>query len=229
MGWVSKAVGLAVVAGAVVAVAPTARRQWAAVQGVDPGFRSPMAYLPMSFGPRSTQLMRRGSAPAAIAEGVALEVLTVAGEGGQPPVEVRVYRPAERRSAGALLWIHGGGYIIGSAAGDDTDASGLAARLGAVVVSVEYRLAPEHPFPAGLDDAVAAVRELQADGRTILLGSPSLLRQDNVRITKRASEWVDELRERAAVLLFGQHHKRSCRCLCFDRQIAHRCASDAVS
>lgn len=180
MGWVSKAVGLAVVAGAVVAVAPTARRQWGAVQEVDPGFRSPMAYLPLSFGPRSTQLMRRGSAPAAIAEGVALEVLTVAGEGDQPPVEVRVYRPAEPRSAGALLWIHGGGYIIGSAAADDADASGLAARLGVLVVSVEYRLAPEHPVPAAHDDCLTALRwlhahadELGVDGALVVVGGES--------------------------------------------------------
>ena len=162
MGRVTKAVALAAVVGAAVAVAPAARRQWRAVQDVEPGFRSPMAYLPLSFGPRSTQLMRRPTAPADLADGVALEVLTVPGDGDQPAVEVRVYRPGDRRSDGALLWIHGGGYIIGSAAGDDTVASELSARLGVVVVSVDYRLAPEHPFPAAHDDCLHALRWLHA-------------------------------------------------------------------
>jgi acetyl esterase/lipase len=56
----------------------------------------------------------------------------------------------------ALLWIHGGGYVIGSAKLDDVMCARFAKRLGAVVVSVDYRLAPQHPFPAPLDDCLAA-------------------------------------------------------------------------
>ncbi|QEO13842.1 alpha/beta hydrolase [Agromyces intestinalis] len=56
----------------------------------------------------------------------------------------------------ALLWIHGGGLVIGSMAQDDARCLDVAAELGIVVVSVEYRLAPEHPYPAPLDDCDAA-------------------------------------------------------------------------
>ncbi len=70
-------------------------------------------------------------------------------------VNVRVYQP-ERPSGAALLWIHGGGLVLGAAKMDDRLCGETAAQLGATVVSVEYRLAPRHPFPAALDDGHAA-------------------------------------------------------------------------
>jgi acetyl esterase/lipase len=69
----------------------------------------------------------------------------------------RTYRPAEPGGA-TVVWLHGGGWTVGSVADYDGLARRLAARLPAVVVSVEYRRAPEHPFPAAVDDAVAATR-----------------------------------------------------------------------
>jgi acetyl esterase/lipase len=79
---------------------------------------------------------------------------------------VRIYRPVEVRSDGAVLWIHGGGFVIGTAQMDDARCSRYALEFGTVVVSVDYRLAPEHPFPAPLDDCFAAWTWLQehADG-----------------------------------------------------------------
>ena len=78
------------------------------------------------------------------------------GEGDVPPL--RVYRPAERRHAGAgLLWIHGGGLISGTAAYDDVACALLAADHGVPIVSVDYRLAPEWPYPHGLEDCFAAM------------------------------------------------------------------------
>lgn len=75
-----------------------------------------------------------------------------------PPVLVRVYRrkglPAQ---VPGVLWMHGGGFVLGSLKLEDVAASQTAYHLGAVVVSVEYRLAPENPFPAGLDDCYAAL------------------------------------------------------------------------
>lgn len=67
---------------------------------------------------------------------------------------VRVYVPAVPTGAG-LLWIHGGGLILGSAAVDDAFCGETARDTGVTVVSVDYRLAPRHPFPAALDDAHA--------------------------------------------------------------------------
>jgi acetyl esterase len=61
-----------------------------------------------------------------------------------------------------VVYLHGGGWAIGSIASFDTVLRALANASGAIVASVDYRLAPEHPFPAGLDDALAAVRGLHA-------------------------------------------------------------------
>jgi acetyl esterase len=97
-------------------------------------------------------------------------------------VPVRVYTPdaAAGGDAGALIWIHGGGWVIGSVDESDPITRLLADRSGAVVISVEYRLAPEHPFPAGYDDCVAALdwvvasaAELGVDPSRIAIGGDS--------------------------------------------------------
>jgi acetyl esterase/lipase len=78
-------------------------------------------------------------------------------------VGVRLYRPTGASVPGpALLWIHGGGYVIGTPAQDDVLCRRFARELGATVASVDYRLAPEHPYPAPLDDCYAALRWLAA-------------------------------------------------------------------
>jgi len=69
---------------------------------------------------------------------------------------VRIYRPEKNASGAGLLWMHGGGYIIGNTGLNDGECSALARDLGLVVVSVDYRLAPKHPFPAALDDCFDA-------------------------------------------------------------------------
>jgi acetyl esterase/lipase len=72
--------------------------------------------------------------------------------------------PAEFHGRGRLLYLHGGGYVIGS---PDTHAGlvgELARRAGLRAMSVDYRLAPEHPFPAAVDDGLAIYRELLAAG-----------------------------------------------------------------
>ncbi|WP_102141421.1 alpha/beta hydrolase [Mycobacterium hubeiense] len=85
-----------------------------------------------------------------------VEVLTLTNGVG-----VRLYRPsgADGRGPG-LLWIHGGGYVIGTAAQDDRLCRRFADELGATVASVEYRLAPQHPYPAGLEDCYSALKWL---------------------------------------------------------------------
>lgn len=71
------------------------------------------------------------------------------------PVAVRRYQ-GPRPSSGTLLWLHGGGYCVGSLASADPVCRMLAVRSGMTVLSVAYRLAPEAPFPAAVDDAFAA-------------------------------------------------------------------------
>ncbi len=75
------------------------------------------------------------------------------------PIAARLYRPqgAGSGALGVLLWFHGGGFVIGDLASADPTARKLANRSGALVLSVDYRLAPEHPAPAGVNDAADAL------------------------------------------------------------------------
>jgi acetyl esterase len=94
---------------------------------------------------------------------------------------VRVYRPAAAGSAApGLVWFHGGGFVLGSIESHDGICRGLAADSGVVIVSVDYRLAPEHPFPAAVEDAVAVTRSVRdsaasygIDPRRIAVGGDS--------------------------------------------------------
>ncbi len=70
----------------------------------------------------------------------------------------RVYRPAVEGPVPTILFVHGGGFVMGDIDTHDDQARLLCAQVGAVVVSIDYRLAPEHPFPAGYLDALAAHR-----------------------------------------------------------------------
>jgi acetyl esterase len=74
-------------------------------------------------------------------------------------VPVRVYTPEEAvgSNRGVLLWLHGGGWVVGDLDTAEVTCRALANRAGAVVVSVDYRLAPEHPAPAALEDCLAAL------------------------------------------------------------------------
>ncbi|MFJ9578898.1 alpha/beta hydrolase [Streptomyces sp. NPDC101191] len=107
--------------------------------------------------------------------GLEVEDLTVPGD---PDVPVRVYRP--RGAYGALVWLHGGGFVTGDVRTEHPWATRIAAGSGAVVVSVGYRLAPEDPFPAALDDAYAVLEwtaahaaELGVDPGRIAVGGHS--------------------------------------------------------
>ena len=81
-------------------------------------------------------------------------------------VRVLVYdRPGRSVPSGAVLWIHGGGLVLGNPEQGHEQCTQLAEGAGVLVVSVDYRLAPEAPFPAGLDDCMAALRWLHAERR----------------------------------------------------------------
>jgi acetyl esterase len=73
--------------------------------------------------------------------------------------DVRLYAPAERaRSAGTMLYFHGGGFVVGSLDSHDLITARIAADTGLCVVAVDYRLAPEHAAPAAHDDCLAVTR-----------------------------------------------------------------------
>src|SRR5262245_6255410 len=111
---------------------------------VAPELRGPLRLLPpLPIGRRwALRLFRLGAAhrPGRRVSGVRVDDLAA----GRVPL--RIYRPVERSGGAALLWIHGGGFVLGSPAQDDTFCAVTARELGLTVVSVDYRLAPEHPF-----------------------------------------------------------------------------------
>ncbi|MGW0547924.1 alpha/beta hydrolase [Streptomyces altiplanensis] len=92
------------------------------------------------------------SVPAPDTTNMAVEDRTVPAD---PDVAVRIYRP--HRAQGAVVWLHGGGFVMGNLDTEHPWATRIAESSGAVVISVAYRLAPEHPFPAPLDDAYAVL------------------------------------------------------------------------
>jgi acetyl esterase len=94
-------------------------------------------------------------------EALDISDITVPGADGDPDVAVRLYVPKERSGlVPGIVTIHGGGFVIGSVVAEHGGSALTALATGAVVVAVEYRLAPEHPFPAGLHDCYAALTYL---------------------------------------------------------------------
>lgn len=83
-----------------------------------------------------------------------IEITEIAG------VPVRVYSDSEGEDQSCLVYLHGGGWVLGNAEETDSTARDLCAYSGATVVNVDYRLAPEHPFPAAFDDALAVTKAL---------------------------------------------------------------------
>jgi acetyl esterase len=109
------------------------------------------------------------------------------------PVPVRFHDPAGEPDA-LVVFLHGGGWVVGGGDAYDPVAARLAAETGARVAAVDYRLAPEHPFPAALDDALAATRQLLGEvdhrawalvgdsaGANLAAGVALALRDEDVR------------------------------------------------
>ncbi len=95
-------------------------------------------------------------------------------DGRDGPLRLRVLAPRTREATGAYLHIHGGGWTLGTADEQDVRLEELAEATGLVAVSVEYRLAPEHPHPAGPDDCEDAARWLLERGAAELGVPPRL-------------------------------------------------------
>jgi acetyl esterase len=76
---------------------------------------------------------------------------------GDPEIPVRIYRPKNLKKGALFLWCHGGGFVAGELNSDHQRCANTALGAGVVVISVDYRLAPEHKFPAGVNDAYASL------------------------------------------------------------------------
>ncbi|MFE4670520.1 alpha/beta hydrolase [Streptomyces sp. NPDC056716] len=118
---------------------------------------------------------RAAAAPAPDTTGLEIEDRTVPAD---PDVPVRIYRPNGAR--GAIVWLHGGAWVMGDLDSDRPFAARIAAGAGTVVISVDYRRSPEHRFPAALDDTYAVLdwaaghaAELGIDADRIAVGGHS--------------------------------------------------------
>jgi len=84
-------------------------------------------------------------------------------------IPIRRYRPAEIRTATSLLYLHGGGFVVGSLESHHAICAEIADHVGAELISVDYRLVPEHRWPAQTDDCFSVLQQLLADGKTVVL------------------------------------------------------------
>jgi acetyl esterase/lipase len=116
-----------------------------------------------------------------VVEGITQEDRLIPGPEGAPEVRIRIYKPTEKtEKLPGFFWIHGGGYVMGSI---DRDDYGIKLRMKAVdciTVSVDYRRAPEAPFPAPLEDCYAALKwcfehadDIGVDSSRIAIGGGS--------------------------------------------------------
>jgi acetyl esterase/lipase len=150
--------GLAVAAAVGLGVRAYLGRRRSMISTVPPELQHPILYVPFRLTSRMlTRAMglipTPGAPPVA---GVTVDRRVVP---GNPPVDVYVYQPSARSlPSGALLYIHGGGFVVGHPSTYHAICSRIAAELGVLVVSVDYRLALKHPFPAGLEDCFRALR-----------------------------------------------------------------------
>ncbi|MGI9614412.1 MAG: alpha/beta hydrolase [Acidimicrobiales bacterium] len=132
------------------------------IDRVAPELRSPVLHLRLDVDQRRLATVRRLTGLARLATtGSEVGEHVVENQSGRTGPRVLTYQSAGReRPSGALLWIHGGGMVLGLPEQDHGWCTEVADELGVLVASVDYRLAPEHPFPAGLDDCMAALQWL---------------------------------------------------------------------
>ena len=127
---------------------------------------------------RLNNLARAASLAGKVEEVALVEDRTLPGPAG--PLRFRLFSPASDKSLPVLLYLHGGGWVVGDVDTHDAVGRALASRTDCAVVSLDYRLAPEDPFPAAVDDGSAALQwlhdhaaEVGADAGRIAIGGDS--------------------------------------------------------
>jgi acetyl esterase/lipase len=146
-----------------------------AIALVNPEFRPALEKMERTSGdfptlsaamlPKMRQMMNGFGRPPL--ESPAVTERTIPGPSGAPVVRVYIVGNSPDASKPAVLHIHGGGYVLGSAASSRRTIQDLAAALDCVAVSVEYRLAPETPFPGSLEDNYAALRWMHSNAKEL--------------------------------------------------------------
>ncbi|HYY00626.1 MAG TPA: alpha/beta hydrolase [Mycobacterium sp.] len=134
---------------------------------LDPALRA-VATTRMNFSLRAVKLMRepfndRRREAAALTDVSGLQIADHTAQAEAASVPVRVYRSGQAEPAPVVVFCHAGGFALGNLDTDHRQCVELARRGGCTVVSVDYRLSPEHPYPAALDDATTALRWVAAN------------------------------------------------------------------
>jgi acetyl esterase/lipase len=114
-------------------------------------------------------------------EDILVENIFITGKDDRTKIRLRIYKPKSIAApTPVLLWLHGGGYVIGKPEMDDLSCAQYVRELGVTIVSVDYHYAPKYPFPAGLEDSYSALkwvgahsRQLGVDAKRIAIGGAS--------------------------------------------------------
>jgi acetyl esterase/lipase len=134
---------------------------WTPIDAAGPWLRTAARFLPYRRGLITRHLRAMKAGQAVVGAVTACRGVQIVKASGTSTV--RIHRPRDLADKlPAVLWIHGGGYVWGSAKVNDRAVRRMSRALGVVVASVEYRLAPAHPYPAALDDCFAALEWLAA-------------------------------------------------------------------
>lgn len=150
------------------------------------------AFRPLAFGPITTvsheqiieqRKMQNANPTPVLTNADSLEVSAVELPGlyaTDPAIPVRIYKAKHLDKAPIMIWMHGGGFVSGNLNWEHQRCANLALRAGVVVISVDYRLAPENPFPAGMNDCYASLlwaskhaAEIGGDSARIGIGGSS--------------------------------------------------------
>jgi len=140
---------------------------------VDPDLREALAKLP-SLGDLSAETLPQarialaGTPPEPAPDGLTITAVAIPGTPGQPDITALLYRPLGNGERPAILNLHGGGFVAGSAGREDPAMRALSLELDVVILSVDYRLAPEATFPQPLEDCFTAL--LWLHGQSAALG-----------------------------------------------------------
>ena len=147
---------------------------------VRPDVRMFLDYLNNLPGPRSHEvgpaeariMLQKSRQVADTAAGELAIIRDLSCEGPRGPIPLRLYDARAERDAGpVLVFFHGGGFVLGDLETHEPFCAEIARRLDMPIVAVDYRLAPEHPWPAGVEDAIAAARWVA--GNPEVLGRPT--------------------------------------------------------
>ena len=114
-------------------------------------------------------------------EDILVEDISIPGQADRTKIRLRIYKPKSSSTpTPVLIWLHGGGYVMGKPEMDDLRCAQYVRELGIPIVSVDYRYAPKHPFPIGLEDSYSALKWVEAhsqqlgiDAKRIAIGGAS--------------------------------------------------------